>query len=317
MDFEPYAAEMTRVTIIGAGVVGAATGKGLVQHGHDVEFVDIDRARVEQLRAEGLRATTELQLAGRELVFLTLPTPNDGYRCDLRPLLEATAEVGEAIAAGNEFHTVVVRSTVPPTTCDSVVTPLLERTSGRAFGEGFSVASNPEFLRARSALEDFLHPWMTVIGSRSPRTLERLSELLAPFGGELRRFALPATAELIKYAHNLFNATKISFWNEIWSVCARLRVDAGEVAGVVSRSAEGSTNAEYGTRGGEPYGGACLPKDTKAFLGFLDQLGLDGPLLSAVDEVNERMHEPRTAKQAAAGASAPLHPLRSAGWLPG
>jgi UDPglucose 6-dehydrogenase len=130
---------------------------------------------------------------------------------------------------------------------------------------------------------------MTVVASHSPRTVERLAALLAPFGGELRRLADPTTAELIKCTHNLFNAAKISFWNEMWRVCDLLDVDQAEVASTVARSAEGSTNVEYGIRGGEPYGGACLPKDTKGFLGFAAELGLDTPLLEAVDAVNERI----------------------------
>jgi UDPglucose 6-dehydrogenase len=284
---------MTRISIIGAGVVGTATGKGFVRHGHDVWFVDVDRDRVDTLRAEGFAAATELRLAGGpQLIFLTLPTPNHGYRWDLEPFLEGTAAVGRAIGASNDFHTVVVRSTVPPQTCERVVTPLLERASGRRAGEGFSVASNPEFLRARSALEDFLHPWVTVVASRSPRTLERLSGLFEPFGGELYRFTDPLTAELIKCVHNLFNATKISFWNEIWSICSKVGADAHEIAEVVSQSAEASTNRDYGTRGGQPYGGACLPKDMKGFLGFADELGLETPLLTAVDGVNEQVPEP-------------------------
>ncbi|MGH2933964.1 MAG: 2-dehydropantoate 2-reductase N-terminal domain-containing protein [Gaiellaceae bacterium] len=281
---------MSKIAVVGAGVVGTATGAGLAQVGHDVAFVDVDPARVDALRARGFAACDELQLAdGPHIVFLTLPTPNDGYRWHLDALLSGTAAVGEAIGESNAFQTVVVRSTVPPGCCEQQVVPRLEEASGRRLGEGFSVASNPEFLRARSALEDFLSPWMTVIGSRSPRTLERLTDLLAPFGGEVRRFSDPAAAELVKCVHNLFNATKISFWNEIWSVCSRLRLDSDAVASVVARSAEGSTNPEYGTRGGEPYGGACLPKDTKGFLGFAGELGVETPLLAAVDAVNEEL----------------------------
>lgn len=130
---------------------------------------------------------------------------------------------------------------------------------------------------------------MTVFGSRSKRTNERLLELFRPFGGEIHRFEDPRVPEMIKAAHNLFNATKISFWNEMWRVGRRLGIDVRDVATVVSRSAEASINPEYGTHAGEPYGGACLPKDTKGFIGFARQEGVDLPLLEAVDEVNERI----------------------------
>jgi UDPglucose 6-dehydrogenase len=166
---------------------------------------------------------------------------------------------------------------------------VLEEASGRRLGPGFALASNPEFLRARSADEDFLHPWMTVIASRSRRTQERLVALLAPFGGELQRFDEPAVAELVKCSHNLFNAAKISFWNELWLVARRLEVDIDVVSRTVARSAEGSFNVLYGTAAGSPYDGACLPKDAKGFLGFADGIGVPMPLLEAVEAVNEHV----------------------------
>ncbi|MGH8898716.1 MAG: 2-dehydropantoate 2-reductase N-terminal domain-containing protein [Egibacteraceae bacterium] len=278
------------IVVVGSGVVGTATGKGLRSRGHQVTFVDIDPQRLAQLRREGLDAS-DVVLLGDEptVVFLTLPTPNDGRRWDLRPLLAGTGAVGEALRRSEGFHTVVVRSTVPPGTTERVVQPLLEQRSGKTAGEGFTLASNPEFLRARCALEDFLNPRMTVIGARSHRTQERLHDLLAPFGGEIRRFDDPAESEMIKCAHNLYNAAKISFWNELWQVARAMGADPIEVAGTVARSAEASFNPEYGICGGAPYGGACLPKDVKGFLGFAAELGVDVPLIAAVDEVNERM----------------------------
>jgi UDPglucose 6-dehydrogenase len=283
---------MAKIAIVGSGVVGTATGKGFARMGHGVSFVDIDQNRVQMLRAEGFDAGAELALSEEPtFVFLTLPTPNDGYRWDLGPMASGARSVGRALRDSAGFHTVVVRSTVPPGTCERLVQPLLEEVTGRRLGEGFALASNPEFLRARCAAEDFLHPWVTVVASRSPRTRELLQELLGPFGGQLQRLEDPALAELIKCVHNLFNAAKISFWNEIWQVSRHLNLDADVVAETVARSAEGSFNHEYGIWGGRPYGGACLPKDTKGFLGFATEQGLELPLASAVDLVNERMHE--------------------------
>jgi UDPglucose 6-dehydrogenase len=281
---------VTAISIIGAGVVGSATGKGLAQHGHEVSFVDINRDRIEALRKEGYAASDTLILGDEPaIIFLTVPTPNDGYRWDLDYIKAAARSVGEALRASKAMHTVVVRSTVPPGTCDNIVRPILEEMTGTVVDEGFALASNPEFLRARCALEDFLHPRMTVIGTRSPRTMERLDDLLRPFGGELRRYNEPETAELIKCTHNLFNATKISFWNELWQVSEHLRLDPMAVASAVAVSSEASYNPEYGINGGTPYGGACLPKDTKGFLGFAKSIGVEVPMAAATDEVNERM----------------------------
>ena len=276
---------------MGSGVVGAATGEGFLKAGHDVTFVDINEVRVRELRDRGWDARTEIDLADEpeSLIFLTLPTPNDGHRYDLSAFTAGTAAVGRALADAQAHHTVVVRSTVPPGTTEGLVRSVLEEHSGRTAGEGFGLASNPEFLRAASAAEDFAHPWMTVIASRDPQTVERLRALLAPFGGELRTFTNPAEAEFVKAAHNIYNATKISFWNEMWQVCQSLGIDHDEVATTVARSAEASFNPMYGIRGGAPYGGVCLPKDTNGFLGFASDRNIAMPMVEAVVQVNDEM----------------------------
>jgi UDPglucose 6-dehydrogenase len=283
----------SRIFIMGSGVVGAATGEGFLKAGHDVTFVDISEVRVRELRDRGWDARTAIDLADEpeSLIFLTLPTPNDGHRYDLSAFTAGTAAVGRAIAGASAKHIVVVRSTVPPGTTEGLVRTTLEESSGKVTNEGFGLASNPEFLRAVSAAEDFAHPWMTIIASRDPQNVERLRAVLAPFGGELRTFTDPAEAEFIKAAHNIYNATKISFWNEMWLVAQKLGLDLDPIAATVARSAEGSINPEYGIRGGAPYGGVCLPKDTQGFLGFADGIGVDMPLLSAVVETNDRLAE--------------------------
>jgi UDPglucose 6-dehydrogenase len=282
---------VARVFIVGSGVVGSATGRGFVQAGHRVTFVDVLSARVDALVAEGLDARGALDLAGEpeSFVFLTLPTPNVGHEYDLSAFRQGATDVGVALAGASAVHTVVVRSTVPPGTTEGLVRPLIEGASGRREGVGFSLAANPEFLRAASAEDDFRWPWMTVIGARSKRVGERLRELLVPFGGQLRMFDDPAVAEMVKCSHNIFNAAKISFWNEMWLVCQELGLDHDLVSSTVADSAEASYNRSYGIRGGAPYGGVCLPKDTQGFLGFAAGLGVRMPLLQAVVEVNDTL----------------------------
>ena len=281
---------MARIFIIGSGVVGTATGTGFDRAGHDVTFVDISQDRLSDLRSSGLRATDTIDLTGREaFIFLTLPTPHVGRSYDLSAFRSGVDAVGRALRDASTFHTVVVRSTVPPGTSEGLVGPLLEQASGKRVGTDFAIASAPEFLRAASALEDFIFPWVTVIASRSRRTVERLEDLFRPFGGELRTFGDPRTAEMIKCSHNVFNATKISFWNEIWRVCDSIGIDPDEVATTVARSAEGSINPSYGIKGGAPYGGACLPKDVAGFLGLADSLELSIPLVEGVARVNVQM----------------------------
>jgi UDPglucose 6-dehydrogenase len=282
---------LERIFIVGSGVVGKATGQGFVGMGHEVTLIDVLPERVATLRAEGLDARVGLDLRGESeaYLFLTLPTPHSGKRYDLSAFEQGVRDVGKALADADAIHTVVVRSTVPPLTTEQMVKPLLEEASGKVEGVGFCLASNPEFLRAASAADDFRWPWMTVIGARNKRVQERLARLLAPFGGELRVFDNPTTTEMIKCAHNLYNAAKISYWNEMWQVCQKLGINHDDVATTVARSAEASYNPLYGIRGGAPYGGVCLPKDTNGFLGFAATLGMPMPLLSAVVQVNEDM----------------------------
>jgi UDPglucose 6-dehydrogenase len=284
---------MAKVVVLGSGVVGAATGHGFGHYGHDVTLVDIDPVRVERLRSQGHDATTTLDLTGAgAFVFVSLPTPStrdSGY--NLSQLTSGLETLGKALGSAMERHTVVVRSTVPPHTTDQIVIPTLERTSGRTAGDDFLVAYAPEFLREASAKEDAVSPWMTVLASRSPEALSELTALFKPFGGELKTFDDPVVAEVIKIAHNAFNATKISFWNEMWRLCQQLAVDAGQVAGTVARSSEGSTNPAYGIRGGSPYAGACLSKDMDGLLGLARSLGLDLPLIASAQLENRIIAE--------------------------
>ncbi|MCC6437005.1 MAG: UDP-glucose/GDP-mannose dehydrogenase family protein [Acidimicrobiales bacterium] len=280
-----------RIVIVGAGVVGTATGKGFARRGHAVAFVDTDVRRVDALRGEGAAASTELDLSGpAATVMLSVPTPSTpdgGY--DLSAVRGAAASVGEALRGAEDLTTVVLRCTVAPGTLEGTLQPIVEQRSSLKAGEGFALASNPEFLRAECALEDFLAPWMTVVASRSKRTRERLAELYRPFGGSLQVFADPAEAEFVKLVHNVFNATKISFFNEVWSMASHLGLDAERIAATVAQSAEASWNPAYGIRGGRPYGGACLPKDVSGFLGFARELGLAAPMAAATRAVNDRL----------------------------
>jgi UDPglucose 6-dehydrogenase len=299
--------QSSRIFIVGSGVVGTATGEGFLAAGHEVTFIDVSAARVRELERRGYDVRTELDLCGEpdSFIFLTLPTPNAGHEYDLRAFTAGVASVGAALQASPAHHTVVVRSTVPPGTTDGLVNTVLEQSSGLVAGAGFGLASNPEFLRAASAAEDFRNPWMTVIASRDPQTVERLRALLSPFGGELRTFTNPAEAELVKCAHNIFNATKISFWNEMWLVARQIGLDLDPIAATVARSAEGSINPQYGIRGGAPYGGVCLPKDTCGFLGYADTVGVDMPLLRAVVQVNEHLEKVVTSEVEAAAEQVP------------
>ena len=112
--------------------------------------------------------------------------------------------------------------------------------------------------------------------------------LYAPFGALIVR-CTPTEAEMIKYVNNVYNAVKISYFNEVHAICEQLGIDSNLVGAAVARTAESMWNPLYGTRGGVPYGGACLPKDTVAFLQFVRERGWEHLMLEATISVNRRL----------------------------
>ena len=287
---------MERIAIVGSGVVGRATGKGFSGLGHDVVYADSDPNVVRRLCQEGHHAIDPgaLMKAQPSIIMICVPTPNnrDG-RQDLASLEAALCAIGPLLASGG-YRLVVVRSTVLPTVTENLVLPALEAWARGKAGRDFGVCMNPEFLREASAEDDFLKPWIVVIGELDRRSGDLLEGLYRPlchrshapiFRTDLR------TAEMMKYAHNLFNATKISFANEMWLVSRELGIDGNQVMALVAQSAEGMWNPRYGIRGGLPYGGSCLPKDIDAFANLVRDLGWYTPLLEAAIHVNRRTEE--------------------------
>ena len=278
---------MARILIIGSGVVGQATGKGFARKGHQISYVDINPQTIERLRADGQTAMTSAEVEWRavDVVMLAVSTPSVDDQIVLDYIEAAALDVGRGLAQAERFVPVVVRSTVPPTTTEQRITPILERASGKRAGVDFGVAMNPEFLRQVSSEQDFARPWVTVLGASDRRTAQILDALYAPFGALIVR-CTPTEAEMIKYVNNVYNAVKISYFNEVHAICEQLEIDSNLVGAAVARSAEGMWNPLYGTRGGAPYGGACLPKDTVAFLQFVRERGMQHLLLEAAIDAN-------------------------------
>jgi UDPglucose 6-dehydrogenase len=274
-------------------VVGTATGTGLEAKGHDVVFCDVSPDRLAVLRKRGLSAITADALLeeDRDVYLISVPSPTVDGEVDVSWVAAAASAVGRALARRETWSLVVVRSTVPPGTTEGVVRPILERESGRAAGDGFGLCMNPEFLRELSAEQDFMDPRVIVIGALDERSDSALRGLYAGWPDVPVVSMSLRGAEITKYTSNLFNATKISFFNEMEQICRALDVDARTVFAAVVRGAEGLWNPAYGTRGFFPYGGACLPKDTVGFLGFAREQGLADQmlLLEATIETNERL----------------------------
>ena len=284
--------EPLHVLIVGAGVVGHAEGIALRERRHLVTFSDVDEAVLSERRDEGFPtvAMTELDLIGVDVVMVAVSTPTSPEGTDLRQLEAAIAAIGDASGRAStvepgRYRVVIVRSTVPPGTTEDVVIPLLEAEGGLQAGLDFGVCMSPEYLRQRNAVSDSLDPRLVVIGQLDDRSGDVAERLHAGFECPVYRVPI-REAEFQKYAHNLTNALKISFFNELRRVAVAIGVDAERVFALVAQSSEAMWNAEYGTLDLGPYGGACLPKDLEAFLLWADREGLDLPILSAVRQSN-------------------------------
>lgn len=283
-----------RVSIVGSGVVGQATGHGFLRQGCNVSFVDVRPEVVEQLRAQGLTAylPTEAAQLGDEpdVTILTVSTPTEKGAINLRYLQSAVVDLGQRLAAYQRYHLVVVRSTVVPGTTEEMVIPTLEQHSGKSVGIDFGVCMNPEYLREKTAIEDFTNPWIIIIGQYDQRSGDCLARLYGHYRCPLYRLSL-RQAEIQKYVHNLFNAVKISFFNEMRLICLRAAIRADEVFPLVAKSCEGMWNPTYGIKDFGPFDGMCLPKDTQAFYDWAGTQGWNMPLLAATMAVNDSIRQ--------------------------
>lgn len=272
------------VLVVGGGVVGSSFAKALSSRGMPVQIIEPNTCRRQALRTEGLDAVAHAtEVEPFDIAFLCVPTPStcDGY--DLSFVQHAAQDLAEWLSASPGAAPIVaVRSTVPPGTTDTVLAPIFA-------GTGVHVAAVPEYLREASAEQDAASPRVQVIGASDRQVRAALVALLEQLGGEIVEFDNPAGAELAKVAHNAFNATKISFFNELHDLACNAGVDAGRIAETVIQTAEAAWNPRYGIVGGSPFSGSCLPKDLDGLLAYGAQREHALPLLRAVREVNRNL----------------------------
>lgn len=290
-----------RVAVIGSGVVGQATGRGFLARGIAVTFVDTNLDKVQSLREEGLVACTPTELAEREhdvdVTVLTVSTPTHEGKIDLTHLRAAAEDLGRRLAHTSKYHVVVVRSTVVPGTTEDLVAASIEKFSGRQRGKDFGLCMNPEYLREKTSVQDFHEPWIVVIGQYDQRSGNTVAALYRDFPCPIFRVTL-REAEAQKYVHNLFNAVKITFFNELRQVCRHAGIDSEAIFPLVAQSAEGMWNPAYGTKDYGPFDGMCLPKDTQAFLHWAQTNGWEMPLLATAITVNNELTTAQSAPQA-------------------
>ncbi|MCK4497462.1 MAG: UDP-glucose/GDP-mannose dehydrogenase family protein [Candidatus Aenigmarchaeota archaeon] len=296
-----------KISIIGTGYMGLATGVGFASKKNHVICMDIDKKRLEKIEKgkspvyetglqdllEGVIEKKNLEVSSdldytvknSDVSFICVPTPSkrDGSS-DLKFIDKVSREIGVILAKKDSYHVVVVKSTVPPRTTEKLVIPNLEEFSGKKAGEGFGVCMNPEFLREGSALEDFLNPDRIVIGELDRRSGDVLVELYANFNAPILRTNLKV-AEMVKYASNAFLASKISFANEIGNLCKNLGIDVYEV--MMGIGLDHRISPHF-LRAGIGFGGSCFSKDLKALVNKSKTIGYDPVYLEEVLNLNER-----------------------------
>ncbi len=295
------------ITVVGSGYVGLVTGACIAEMGNTVYCVDVDKTKIENLKqgilpiyepgledivvenhtSGRLHFTTSLSEAAEqsEVFFIAVGTPpgEDGS-ADLRYVLEVARQIGDTLSGP---AIVVNKSTVPVGTADLVRTAVAERLEARGVNIEFSVVSNPEFLKEGAAVDDFMHPDRIVIGADNDHAREVMSALYAPFIRNRPRtmFMGIRDAEMTKYAANAMLATKISFMNEIASLCERLDVDVENVRLGIGSDERIGYHFIYAGCG---YGGSCFPKDVKALINIAHQNDFEPKLLQAVEARNEQ-----------------------------
>jgi UDPglucose 6-dehydrogenase len=298
------------VTVVGTGYVGLVTGACFSEMGSRVTCVDIDAAKIENLKKgilpiyepgleplvinnfkEGtLNFTTSLSEAATDcsIFFIAVGTPpgEDGS-ADLQYVLSVAREIGEVI---EDYAVVVDKSTVPVGTADKVRVAVGQALAARNADIDYDVVSNPEFLKEGAAVNDFLKPDRIIVGVDSPRAAKIMSRLYAPFSRNRDKMILMNVrdAEMTKYAANAMLATKISFMNEIANLCESLGVDVENVRKGIGSDARIGYSFIYPGCG---YGGSCFPKDVKALIRTAGDVGFQPALLEAVEKRNHRQKQ--------------------------
>ena len=294
-----------KICVVGSGYVGLVAGTCFAESGNDVICVDVDEAKVEELRAgrvpiyePGLeelikrnvrqgRLVFQTDLADgvrrSEICFIAVGTPEgEGGEADLSAVMAVARGIGEAM---DGYRIVVDKSTVPVGTAARV-----EEVIGAVTSCDFDVVSNPEFLKEGAAIDDFQKPDRVVIGCRSDRAWKMMEELYSPFvrtGNPILRMS-PESAEMTKYAANAMLAARISLMNEVANLCEATGSDVEDVRRGVGLDARLGPAFLFP---GVGYGGSCFPKDVKALIKVAENNSLEARILRAVDEVNDRQKE--------------------------
>ncbi|HDL78227.1 MAG TPA: UDP-glucose/GDP-mannose dehydrogenase family protein, partial [Bacteroidetes bacterium] len=295
------------IAIIGTGYVGLVTGTCFAEFGNEVICVDMDKPKINKLnrgeipiyepgldvmvaknvKENRLHFTSDIKEAIEKalVIFIAVGTPP---KPDGSADLQYIETVAKDIAKHKNGYKVIVNKSTAPVGTGKWIKSVIEKNQKNKIP--FSVASNPEFLREGSAIDDFMRPDRVVIGAETDEAIAIMKDLYAPLYLIETPFVITniESAELIKYAANAFLATKISYINEIGSICEIVGADVHDVArgmGLDNRIGRKFLHA------GPGYGGSCFPKDTSAIYHLAKQKGYDFKIVGSAIEINRRQRE--------------------------
>ncbi|ACS81517.1 nucleotide sugar dehydrogenase [Maridesulfovibrio salexigens] len=298
-----------KVSVFGLGYVGTVSAGCLAKEGHEVVGVDPNQVKVDMINSGqtpiiedligdilqqavqdgSLTASTSAEEAilSSEISFVCVGTPSQfNGSLDLSYVRRVCEEIGVVLKNKDEFHVVVIRSTILPGSMRSLVIPALEAASGKVAGVDFGVCNNPEFLREGSSVHDFYNPPKTVIGESDSKSGDILASLYENIDAPLIRTEMEVS-EMVKYADNNWHAVKVAFANEIGAICKEVGIDSHKVMNIFCKDTKLNISSYY-MKPGFAFGGSCLPKDVRALTYKANQLSLDLPLLNNVLRSNRR-----------------------------
>ncbi|HUP13462.1 MAG TPA: nucleotide sugar dehydrogenase [Niastella sp.] len=297
-----------KISIFGLGYVGCVSVGCLAKNGHEVVGVDVSefkvalintgKATIQEKDIDGIiadgyakgsiSATTcaEEAVHNTDLSIICVGTPPSSHgHLNLSYIFKTAEQIGKALKTKDDFHTVVIRSTVMPGT-NIRYGEIIEEVSGKKRGRHFSVVSNPEFLREGSAVYDYYHPAITVVGGDNTTAIEMVSSLYRCLNAPIEVTDIKV-AEIIKYINNSFHALKIAFANEVGNICKALQIDPFKVMEMFCKDTRLNISPAY-LKPGFVYGGSCLPKDLKGLVTLGHDNYLDTPVLSMINSSNEQ-----------------------------
>jgi UDPglucose 6-dehydrogenase len=297
-----------KIAVIGLGFVGLTLSSVLASRGITTIGIDSDIKKCSKI-AKGIptffepnlektlkKALKEKLIITNKLysinncnfIFITVGTPEKkNGEIDLSFIKEVVRSVGKLISKNKKKPIILIKSTVIPGTMKNVVLPILERNSKKKAGKDFGLISNPEFLQESRAIHDTIKPHVVVLGGYRTKFMKKTEKFFSRFNPNVPIIITNhQTAEMIKYAHNSFLSTKISFINQIANICQGIPDtnvdDVANAIGLDPRIGNLFLNA------GPGYGGSCLPKDIKAIINLSSKLGVNPTLLTAVEKINKQ-----------------------------